>query len=62
MMLDDSDFVEHILAFFNFTIYDLFKLMYNKFGSLFKGPYLKKVKSAIDGKRYLSATRKKHDY
>ena len=62
MMLDDSDFVEHILAFFNLTIYDLFKLMYNKFGSLFKGPYLKNVKSAIDGKRYLSATRKKHDY
>ena len=61
-MLNDVDFIESILSFFNITIYDLFKVLYNKFGSLFKGQYLKKVKSAIDGKRYLSATRKKHEY
>ena len=61
-MLNDVDFIESILSFFNITIYDLFKVLYNKFGSLFKGQYLKKVKSVIDGKRYLSATRKKHEY
>lgn len=62
LFLNDDKFVEYIIDYYNISIYDLFKLLYGQFGSIFKGPFLKKVKNTIDGKKYAAATRRKHEY
>lgn len=50
--LNDESFVEYILQHYNITILDLFKLLYQQFSSLFKGPYLKKIRKTISNKQY----------
>lgn len=50
--LDDEKFVEHILNFYNITIFDLFKIIYKQYSSIFKGPYLKKIRKTLSDKKY----------
>lgn len=57
LFLNDESFVEYILQHYNITILDLFKLLYQQFSSLFKGPYLKKIRKTISNKRYAKLRR-----
>lgn len=50
------------MEFYNLTVYDMFRVLYTQYGTMFKGPFLKKVKSQLDGKQYATVTRKKHNY
>ena len=52
LFLDDEKFVNSILKKYNITIFDLFKILYTKYNSLFKGPYIKKIKKIITDKKY----------
>ena len=52
LFLDDEKFVNSILKKYNITIFDLFKILYAKYNSLFKGPYIKKIKKIIADKKY----------
>ena len=61
-LLNDELFVEQVLSYYNITIYDFFKLIYSQYSSIFKGPYLKKVKSELASKRYKMQSRRAHDY
>ena len=60
--LNDSAFIEQLMEFYNLTVYDMFRVLYTQYGTMFKGPFLKKVKSQLDGKQYATVTRKKHSY
>ena len=60
--LNDSVFIEQLMEFYNLTVYDMFRVLYTQYGTMFKGPFLKKVKSQLDGKQYATVTRKKHSY
>ena len=61
-LLNDESFVEQVLSYYNITIYDFFKLIYSQYSSIFKGPYLKKIKSELASKRYKIQSRRAHDY
>lgn len=52
--LDDEQFVESVLEFYNLSIFDLFKLFYKLYGAVFKGMYLVKVRKVISDKKYAS--------
>lgn len=60
--LNDTAFIEALMDMYNLTVYDMFKVLYKQYGSVFKGPFLKKVKSQLDGKQYATVIRKKHSY
>ena len=60
--LTDSAIIEQLLEFYNLTVYDMFRVLYTQYGTMFKGPFLKKVKSQLNGKQYATVTRKKHSY
>lgn len=60
--LNDSAFIEQLMEFYNLTVYDIFRVLYTQYGTMFKGPFLKKVKSQLYGKQYATVTRKKHSY
>lgn len=62
LFLNDVSFIEYLMEFYNLTVYDLFKILYKQYGSIFKGPFLKKIKTQLDGKKYATVTRKKHSY
>lgn len=62
LLLDDEDFIQNLLHYFNLTIFEFFSMMYKQFSTIFKGPYLKKIRNNIVGKKYLKNVRKKHDY
>ena len=55
--LNDEQFVQYILDYYGLTIYDLFKLLYKQYGSLFKGPYIKKIKKVLANKQYAKLRR-----
>ena len=57
-MLNDEAFVSEILSYYNISIYDLFKMLHKTYSSIFKGTYLKKVKSNLEGKSYVSKKRR----
>ena len=61
-LLNDESFVEQVLSYYNITVYDFFKLIYSQYSSIFKGPYLKKIKSELASKRYKIQSRRAHDY
>ena len=43
------------------SVFDLFKLLYKMFSSVFKGMYLVKVRKTISGKKYANLPgRRKH--
>lgn len=50
--MNDEDFVAYVLKFFGMTLLELMNVMFKQYGSLFKGPYLKKVRKALSGKKY----------
>lgn len=54
--LNDENFVLQIMNFYSINIYDLFKLIYKHNSSIFKGPYLKKIRKTIEDKKYASIT------
>ena len=61
-LLDDDKFVEQLLEYYNLSVFDLFKLLYKMFSSVFKGMYLVKVRKTIAGKKYATLpARRKHD-
>lgn len=62
IFLNDVDFIEQLMEFYNITVYDMFKVLFKQYGSIFKGPFLKKVKTQLDGKNYATITRKKNCY
>lgn len=50
--LNDEDFVSYVLKYFGITLLELMNVMFKQYGSLFKGPYLKKVRKALTNKKY----------
>ena len=62
MFLNDATFIEYLMEFYNLTVYDMFKILYMSYGSIFKGPFLNKVKNQLAGKKYATITRKKRNY
>lgn len=60
--LNDENFVQYILQYYNLTIFEFFSMLYKQFSTIFKGPYLKKLKNVIAGKKYITNARKKRDY
>lgn len=62
VFLNDATFIEYLMEFYNLTVYDMFKILYMSYGSIFKGPFLNKVKNQLVGKKYATITRKKRNY
>lgn len=60
--LEDEEFVEYILEFYNISIYDLFKVLYRMYGALFNTLYSKKIRSIIETKNYAKCTKPKKTY
>lgn len=59
--LEDEKYVNTILEFYNLTIFDLFKMLYKSFSTIFKGMYLVKIRNAISNKKYVKLpVRRKH--
>lgn len=56
-ILEDDEFIEYILNYYNMSIYDFFKVLYKQFGTIFSGIYLKKVKKTIENKNYAKNTK-----
>lgn len=52
-ILQDEVFMQQLLKTYNITIHDLFIMLYKNYASIFKGPYLKKVKNELDTKTYV---------
>lgn len=61
-LLEDDSFINDILKYYNLTLFEFFSVLYKQFSSIFRGPYLKKLKNILTGKSYLTNGRKKHDY
>lgn len=57
-MLNDEQFINEILEFYNINVFDLFKILHKTYASIFKGSFLKKLKNNIVGKSYVSRKRK----
>lgn len=55
--VNDKDFVAETLKFYNLSVFDLFKLLYKNFSTIFKGPFLKKLRDELRYKRYTRITR-----
>lgn len=56
-ILDNDQFMEYILTFYNINIFDLFKILYRNFSSIFKGQYLKKIRDQLATKTYAKINR-----
>ena len=52
--LQNERYVTKILKFYHITIFELFKLFHKNYASIFKGPYLKKLKKELENKSYVS--------
>ena len=57
-MLNNEEFVSEILEFYNINIFDLFKILHKIYASIFKGTFLKKLKTNIAGKSYVNRKRR----
>lgn len=57
-MLNNEKFVSEILEFYNINIFDLFKILHKIYASIFKGTFLKKLKTNIAGKSYVNRKRR----
>lgn len=53
-LLQDEAYVIKTLKFYHITIFDLFKLFHRNYASIFKGPYLKKLKRELENKSYVN--------
>lgn len=51
-MISNESFVRNLLRRYDITIFDLFKIFYKNYSSLFKGQYLKKLKNELEKKSY----------
>lgn len=51
-MMSNESFVRKLLRRYDITIYDLFKIFYKNYSSLFKGQFLKKLKNELEAKAY----------
>lgn len=51
-ILDDDAFMTKTLRYYNITIFDFFKMLYKNYASIFKGPYLKKIRHEVEAKAY----------
>lgn len=55
-LVNDKEFVEELFKWYSIDEFDLFKLMYQYFGNVFKGPFLKKIKLEMRDKTYATTT------
>lgn len=51
-LINDKLFVESILKHFSISLHEFFKIFYKDYGNLFKGPYLKRIKTALKLNNY----------
>lgn len=51
-IINDDEFIIETLNKYDITIFDLFKLFCKQYASLFKGQYLKKLRSKLETKSY----------
>ena len=60
--LDDDEFVQQLMNFYGCTIFDVFTVLHRQYASLFKGPFLKKLKMILSTKNYISdaTSRRQH--
>lgn len=56
--LENELFIEKLLKFYNMSVFDLFKLLYAYFSSIFRGTYLLKIKRIIANKNYANVISK----
>lgn len=58
LLVNDKKFVEELFAWYSIDEFDLFKLLYQYFGNVFKGPFLKKIKLEMKDKTYATNDKK----
>ena len=58
LLVNDKQFVEEIFAWYSIDEFDLFKILYQYFGNVFKGPFLKKIKLEMRDKTYATNVKK----
>lgn len=51
-IINDDEFIKNILKQYDISLFDLFKMFYRNYSSLFKGQYLKKLKLKLETKSY----------
>lgn len=56
--LNDKEFICGIMSYYGLTIMDVFKLLYKSYPSVFKGPFLKKLKKELRYKSYARPVRR----
>jgi hypothetical protein len=61
-MFDSKDFINELLEYYNITIYDLFKILYDIYSSVFRGQFIKKIKNKMRYRDYAKITRQKRYY
>lgn len=50
--------MKSFLEYYNITAFDFIRLIFKKYSSIFKGPYLKKLKNELKNKSYVKAERR----
>ena len=58
LLINDKKFVEDLFAWYSIDEFDLIKLLYQYFGNVFKGPFLKKIKLEMKDKTYATTTQR----
>lgn len=51
-IVSNESFIRNLLKRYDITIFDLFKIFYKNYSSLFKGQYLKKLKNELEKRSY----------
>ena len=52
-LLQNETYVTKTLTYYHITIFELFKIFHKNYASIFKGPYLKKLKKELENKSYV---------
>ena len=52
-LLQNETYVIKTLTYYHITIFELFKIFHKNYASIFKGPYLKKLKKELENKSYV---------
>ena len=53
IMLNNESFMNGIMEYYNIGIQDIFKILYQQYSGIFKGPYLKKIRGILEEKQYV---------
>lgn len=57
--IEDDAFVKLILDYYSINIFELFKLLYKMFSTVFKGMYLVKIRKILENKNYVEYSTKR---